>query len=178
MSAEPDHAKVIARREARVARRAARQTNPYPRPKPIIFRYGPLHDLEALWWVSAYFLFAREPECPTQLPTVREKQLEAQHSAARRLFCDVKTRWKVLQFADNLLDEVACLHPLVRGFGDDLEQTRQELMDHYRHVEEDIEAREFDVPPNIYNTFRETWLTMSAEMQEDNIHVAYMDIHD
>ena len=166
---------------ARAAKRAARRSSPYPTPKVTIFRYGPLHDLEALWWVSAYFLFARsvveDITDDVELSSSRAKLLVAQRSAARRLFCDRNTRWKIIELSGHFLDEVPYLHPLVRSFGDELEATRQELLNHYVHVEEDIDAREFEVPTNIYNTYRKTWHTMARYMKEDHIHVKYLDIH-
>ena len=139
-----------------------------------------MHDLEALWWVSLYFLFTRtveeDPTCATDDSAARAEQLQRQCRAARLLFCDFNKRWDTMVWEGCFRDEVQNLQARFQEWGADLEEVRGHLVQHYRHVEEDVESRAWDVTANVYYACAEVWGGMSFDMREEDVHVQHLDI--
>ena len=165
---------------ARLRDREARRTllpdivRKFPR-----FRYGPTHDVEALWWVSVYFLFARTVVAGTSLEQAvyTEEQLKAQRLAARRLLCSFGERLNAMEISGCYRREVKNLHPCLREWGRDLEEVRVHLVQRYRYVEQDIGNREWDVTTRIYYSCAEVWGGLSFEMREKDVHVQHLHLH-
>ncbi|KAJ3545075.1 hypothetical protein NM688_g5671 [Phlebia brevispora] len=91
------------------------------------FQYHPLHDLESLWWVIAYFAFEREREEAT------EAESEILRTAAHRVFTQRPTMFFGHQgeFADCCRSLPNCLQPLGRL----LEVWRREFCATYQLME-------------------------------------------
>lgn len=167
----------------RAARRAARPAAaPYHIPRLPPFHYGPTHDLEGVWWISVYFLFActlvEDLSNASHESAVSEDQLEAQRLAARRLLCSFTERLHAMEINGFYLEEVQYLHPRLREWGRELDEVREHLVVHYYHVEEDVENRAWDVTIDLYYACAEVWGGMSFEMREEGVHVQRLHLHD
>ena len=106
---------------------------------PTPFRYNPLHDLESIWWIAAWFLFKRtvafdddETDDPAEVARRKEQDKEAEE-----LF--VSNRHTILSFERwcRFPHLWTCLHPSVQPIGAKLEVLRKELAETYRPVKQD-----------------------------------------
>ena len=167
----------------RAARRAARQAaEPYvvPTTDTPPFTYGPTHDLEALWWVSLYFLYARtvveDSVGTTDDAAATAEQLKRQCRAARLLLCDLHKRWDTMVWQGCFKDEIKNLQPRLREWGADLEEVRVHLVKRYRYIEEDVMSRAWLITAKIYYACAEVWGGMSFDMKEDGVYVQTLGI--
>ena len=136
------------------------------------FRYNPLHDLEALWWIAIYFPMARTiVNDGTDVPHPSDAdsdQLQQQRLSAERLFWKGNYRYNAFTLNGPLMQELRSLHPAVSWFWRPLEAIRRSVTLSYRHIEQDMATREFDPPVGVYNT-----------MQQELFNIAvYLDAHD
>ena len=67
--------------------------------------------------------------------------------------------------------DVNYFYPAVSCFWEPLEMSRMSLSIAFRHVEQDIEAREFDPPISAYNGLRQAWYAIVQHLSSQDITV-------
>ena len=121
---------------------------------PTPFRYNPLHDLESLWWIAAFFLFKRDVALDEEdacKPAERTRR-QAQTIAAENLFNI--SRSTLLADFPVFPTVLTSLHPSVQPIGRRLEDLRKELVETYRNAEKDPSTITHTVADSLHARFR------------------------
>ncbi|KIP06495.1 hypothetical protein PHLGIDRAFT_118886 [Phlebiopsis gigantea 11061_1 CR5-6] len=117
----------------------------------LVFTYNPLHDLESIWWVMAFFLINKDvrlvlwgPEKPllpefSETPTARSIRLPKQAKFAHSLFLYGRERVRLMEIGYKLKNKIAkYLHPALRALGAPLNDIRVALIKAYTAAEVDV----------------------------------------
>ncbi|KAF7790436.1 hypothetical protein EIP86_001391 [Pleurotus ostreatoroseus] len=124
-------------------------------PRPPVFRYNALHDLESLWWIAIYFVVKYHVVDKTQDPPGIDDiaALAEQCKWAYRLFDGYEDRFYAITIgsSETINDVQDVVHPLVRPVITVLEDLRQDLRVAYVQKEADPEAPGFH--PHIHQAF-------------------------
>ena len=133
------------------------------------FRYNPIHDMEALWWVAATALFGstyslhRSKEDSTSLDrwgntasTRQTRHLQLVYD----LFADNSSdsRLRIFESQDELTERAKCLPPSVYDAGCQLDTLRQGLVEVYHRAEKNAKVIPLDAVGTFYTTFGNTLL--------------------
>ena len=121
-------------------------------------RYNPIHDVEALWWVTTYFLMTRTVAADVDSldeegKRVRDAHIETLHESAQRLFLDHTRRLYAFKSESDFSRELGSLHRSLRKVGLAMDDARSAIVRAYHYVERDIENREFSIQDEMYDTF-------------------------
>lgn len=113
-----------------------------------VLRYNPLHDLESIWWIMAYFVINKDIKlaCKSTKEHERLAELEeseddrvarisAQSRFAERLFIGHDERASTFIVAYHLKNQLKNLHPAMRRIGAILNQARFYLCEAYTDAE-------------------------------------------
>ena len=146
-----------------------------PRPSRRPFRYNPLHDLEALWWMSVYFAAGRAvvDDGTGRMLSEEEnaRQIQKQLESFPRLFCKLGIRLDIMSRAGRFAEEMQSLYPSVLCFWRPLESARSSLAYAYRWVEQDMDAREFAPPIAAYDGLRQGWFAIAKHLRKRDVIV-------
>ena len=115
-----------------------------------IFRYHPLHDLEALWWIALYFLVTKDFETPeAEDSDIKQASLASRRKLAKGLFWKGDLRFLAIT-TGYLTSQLAYLPSSVRHLADFLIKARERLAREYRCIEKDIATITFSVKGDVY----------------------------
>ena len=116
--------------------------------------YNPLHDMEALWWIAAYFLIAKDV-VGGEDPELRSSRLRSQRMLISELFWKCSSRHNLMAFYHTFSHRFQCLHPSLLSLYAIISDSPETLTDTYCRVEENILALSFDtaVDKEVYKTF-------------------------
>lgn len=116
--------------------------------------YNPMHDLESLWWIMAWFLFSKDFLVTRKTPLLRKilvheeeddatrhRRLKEQMYSSREVFGS--KRPMVFMIDDELYDQMQSLHPAVVDIGGLLEEARFDITEAYRKAE--IDRQNIDI---------------------------------
>ncbi|KAJ3555204.1 hypothetical protein NM688_g2708 [Phlebia brevispora] len=153
-----------------------RLPSPPPPPKKMyLFRYNPLHDLESLWWVAAYFLFKKVPYLEdgvvpdlTETPPAKW-DAEGQYLCAEKLFRATLARWEVVTLAGGFFERIQVLHPLVKPIAELLDPLRLQLIQYYAKAERNLEAIDQNCAKGLHKDFVRTFLLISRHFKNIKI---------
>ena len=139
------------------------------------FRYNPVHDLEALWWISVYFNVAcaivDDGSDSVQPPEIDPEQLKRQQDSAARLLRGSIDRYEVMSRNGAFAEEVWSIHPAIRRFWPLLDTIRVSVADAYRYIEQDMGAREFKPPTEVYNTMQREFLRIMDDLEKKDVKI-------
>ena len=139
------------------------------------FRYNPLHDLEALWWIAVYFPIAHtiveDSTGALPPPDTDSDQLTRQRTSAERLFWRGDYRYDVMQRNGPFVEELQSLHPAVSRLWHPLEAIRQNITLSYRYVEHDMAAREFEPPVDVYNNMQQELFNIADFLETHDVKI-------
>ena len=154
-------------------------TNNAPKPDPPTpgkwaptpFHYNPLHDLESLWWIAAFFLFKRDVVLDEE-EACQPAELARRQAQAR----DAENLFKISR--STLLSKYAVfpailssLHPSVQPIGRRLEELRKDLMETYRSAEEDPSTIMHTVADGLHARFRCAFADILANLRTKPVSV-------
>ena len=125
--------------------------SPSPPPRPP-FRYNPLHDLESIWWIAAYFVLGHEVDIGDpgdELDYEEYLRAAEQQRAAYSLFSTGENRYPELLAGFLSSRLIPQLHPHIRPAGTALEWCRDHLIRAYYKVEADPEHFDLALMGNI-----------------------------
>ena len=136
------------------------------------FRYNPLHDLESLWWIAAYFLMSRklvfedatEPEVPRD-GDEGESEEDDQLASLHTLFSDAAGRSWAMCTEGGFSRHLDCLHPFMRDMALALNDARDTLVQGYHYLEKDIDNRSFAVRMETYDGMSEMYSFIAEAME-------------
>lgn len=112
------------------------------RSRPPHLRYNPLHDMESLWWIAAYFVIKREAIADAESKLVQQPDsLKAQLAYAWTLFHGGRQRRldTISNMVDRFSDHIGDLHPAVQPIARTLDQLRGQLLEAYQAAEKDLD---------------------------------------
>lgn len=95
------------------------------------FHHNPLHDLESIFWIAAYFLFKAGGRGAEAAAIARQQK------ATRELFYDKNQRSSCIHDSTHFIRVVRNLHPSVQPAGFCLDAWRSELVDTFHSAEKD-----------------------------------------
>ncbi|KAJ3556690.1 hypothetical protein NM688_g1890 [Phlebia brevispora] len=114
------------------------------------FRYNPLHDLEALWWIAVYFTVKREVESIDGEATSTQGATMEQRRVAQQLFYNLENRRAAFLFSGWFADKMRCLHPSLERIADILNRIRIVLRAGYTEAEKSLDLLDFHVAEDAY----------------------------
>ena len=145
----------------------------------VVFRYNPVHDLESLWWISAYLLVSQVFMLKgdgTDGTGEEDPRLARQRTVLQKLFTIGDERRWTMCTENGFYREVKTLHPLMRKAGRALDNARDVLARAYHYLEQDIEHRAFDVRPETYEEMRKMYTRVAKRMEAEDVHVEHLKI--
>ncbi len=95
------------------------------------FRHNPLHDLESMFWIVAYFLFK------TGGKGAEAEAIARQQNTTRELFYDDLQRCFCIQDNTTFIRNLGALHPSIQPAGLSLDAWRSELGSTFYSAEKD-----------------------------------------
>ena len=147
------------------------------------FRYNPLHDLESLWWVAAYFLMSRtlvfedetEPEVPRD-EDEGESEEDDQLTSLHTLFSDAAGRSWAMCTEGGFSRHLNCLHPFMRDMALALNDARDTLVQGYHYLEKDIDNRVFAVRQETYDEMGKMFTLVADRMKAEDVRTERLDL--
>lgn len=139
--------------------------------------YNPLHDMESVWWLAAYFLFAKDFKIVLDGRETREEQdtnrIEKQESFAATLFLTATRDERLTAFAmDNFLArKLVLLPPCLVVAGEYLDQIRQDLMATYREAEKNVDLITHDVAASVNPDMQDNLEKMARHVHSKTLAV-------
>ena len=132
-------------------------------PDPV-FQCNPLHDVESLLWIHAYFTTRRDVQVPlTQVEITRR---DNQRSNAERLFSDRRTA---------LMDEAGFshfhrfLHPSVQHLGGLSQNLLRYVQDAYKAAEREALPCKWDGMTDIYDKFQSALFVAHEHFEQQDV---------
>lgn len=106
------------------------------------FDFGPLHDLESLWWLVTYYVFEWAlQEIPDKFANSREEARVAKlRTVAHKLFNDKRERRCAMSEPGKFASMIKCLRGDVLRAAQALEEWRLQLVARYAETEKSSEA--------------------------------------
>lgn len=137
-------------------------------PEPVSFKYNPLHDLEALWWIACWVIVDKCIRQHGQEYTVTDEQELISYT----MFYDQSPkRNKYLIGNTDFQDLVASLHPSLGTAGRILDILRYNLLEAYVAAEKDLASIDHTVADTIHEVFVQSFLDLSYHYQDSGITV-------
>ena len=136
------HAKSLARRnEDDIPSDFSDDEGLTPSPYPP-FCYRPLHDLESLWWLTAFLLFTwTDEENSREVSDAKEEQRRRAHDqTVNRIFGDSFERRRVITVQGFFLTTLPVLLPRMQRAAWILEEPRAQLVNRFTEAERDYES--------------------------------------
>lgn len=136
----------------------------------VSFRYNPLHDLEAYWWLCGYLLMLRdvmlrgEDEATAYNPN-RKKLHEFCHS----IFEDKTIRQNTFTVRGRFSAGVKYLHISAQTIGNSLDLVRKELIKAYKKAEKDLKHIDNTVAAHVYAPVSKVLETICQALQRSDI---------
>lgn len=141
--------------------------------------YNPLHDLESVWWMMAFFLFTKELR-PVFLPGVKESdefvedadnrasRVRRQEQFAAKLFLTASGTRRLLVITKMFSARLShYLPPALYPLGLELERARDALVQCYRAAERDIASIDHQVAEGAHTMLRDCLDSMVVEVSND-----------
>lgn len=126
-------------------------------PTLIPLRYNPLHDLESLWWIGAYFLLKREiyHVVPLGGEDSDHWDREKQRKCADEVFYSTDARASIMMHDSGYFYRyvVPVVHPTMRPVAEILQDLRRALLQRYVDVEKDAASVDFTCAEGLYEQF-------------------------
>ena len=136
-------------------------------------RYNPLHDLESIWWIAAFFLYKRDvliDDADTDRLLEQRRQKE-QHQDAETIFSI--NRSTLLSDYPAFPRLLGSLHPSVQPIGRRLEDLRKKLVATYRSAEEDPSTITHTVADGLYARFKREFSEIAADLRKKPVEVEH-----
>ena len=143
------------------------------------FRYNPLHDLESLWWISAYFLLSRTLTLTgdnAERTDAEDPRLARQRTAAQKLFVIGDERQWAVCGESEFYREFKTLRPLTRKMGRALDIARDTLVRAYHYVEQDLDNRAFEVRSEVYEEMCEIYTKIAKRLEGEDVMTGHLKI--
>ena len=145
------------------------------------FRYNFLHDLESLWWISAYLLMSRtliydedEGEDPEENAKQDAEEQAVQRTSVRKLFTVGDERSWAMRSETGFYRELESLHPFMREMGIALDDARDALVRAYHYLEMDIDKRASEVHLELYEEMCRRYIKLAKRMEADGTRTDYL----
>ncbi|KAJ3555678.1 hypothetical protein NM688_g2446 [Phlebia brevispora] len=160
--------------------REARGEEPLPFPgiidldsivPPPDFSYNPLHDLESLWWIAAFFIITRTVEGAEDATKKATQRMEAQRKLAYDLFSGRTKRYDVIQKKDYFMTSLSCLHPSLRKVAKLVESAREHLVTGYITTEKNLDPENLEIKHDVYTAFQTCFDAISSKLKDRDILV-------
>ena len=142
------------------------------------FRYLPLHDVEAIWWIAANLLISHEPRVIGGKLAVLNANIDEQRRWSSKLFYDLRERTRAFGSPMSFGEEIeGVLHP-------DLEFVSETFIDHLKFVKDNLRAIEREVAstkqlkilqPEAYTELAERWSKLAKDPKCRNILMYHLD---
>ena len=145
------------------------------------FRYNFLHDLESLWWISAYLLMSRtliydedEGEDPEENAKQDAEEQAVQRTSVRKLFTVGDERSWAMRSETGFYGELESLHPFMREMGVALDDARDALVRAYHYLEKDIDKRASEIHPELYEDMCRQYTKVARRMEADGTKTEHL----
>ena len=141
------------------------------------FYFNPLHDLESLWWISAYFLLSRTLTLPgdnAERTDAEDPRLARQRTAAQKLFVIGDERQWAVCGESEFYREFKTLRPLTRKLGRALDIARDTLVRAYHYVEQDLDNRAFEVRSEVYEEMCEIYTKIAKRLEGEDVMTGHL----
>lgn len=137
------------------------------------FCHNPLHDLESLWWVTAYFVMKKVPHVPRTAPHNAGKKwtAHAQRASAAELFSCNSTRYTVMQRRDDFRGRMDMGHPSVRAIVYILSDLRDMLASRYAKAAENAAAIDHTCADGLHKHFIRAFTMISQAKKLQGIEL-------
>ena len=118
------------------------------------FRHNPLHDMENLWWIAAYFVVNREVVDPSLEKSLYTQEMRA--LAQRELAIEIfeNHRQEFLKKLGYFSECVFQLHSSLKSVTDALNHARTCLCAAFAEAEPCIDLIDHSAAENVYHAFR------------------------
>ena len=140
------------------------------------FRYNFLHDLESLWWISAYLLMSRvliydEDENEDAEANAKQDAMEqaVQRTSVRKLFTVGDDRIWAIRSESGFYGKLESLHPFMFEMGAFLDDARDALVRAFHYLEKDIDHRASEVHPELYEEMCRQYTLVAKRMAAEDV---------
>lgn len=134
------------------------------------FRYNPLHDLESLYWLALFLLFAgRLVSAGDGAVEISAGHRQAQQQLSKVLFCDLAFRMNVMRQGVSRI-HLMTLHPRIAEIMILLDGIRSNLTQAFVKSEENLEA------PIPFSVAKYTYKGITTKLQEIDRLLAVQDV--
>lgn len=140
-----------------------RSSPPYHLPPR--FHHNPLHDLESMFWIAAYFLFKAAGK------GAEAAVIERQQNATRELFYDTLERCFCIQDNVHFIRSLRSLHQSVQPAGHCLDAWRSELGGAFYTAEKDCLHITCAVAAELHESLSHALLRIAKLMAESPVHL-------
>lgn len=138
------------------------KSSPSPRYTVPQFHHNPLHDLESIFWIAAYFLFKIDGRGAEAAAIARQQK------ATRELFYDKLQRSSCIHDSTHFIRLVRNLHPSVQPAGFCLDAWRSELVSTFHFAEKDCSRIACTVADSLHESLPRTLHRMTESVHPQN----------
>lgn len=139
------------------------------------FRYNPVHDLESLWWIAAFFVVHQLPPLDAEHGVEDVRRSRAQRQLARDLFWTGSRRLDVLRASGSFAADIRCLHRSVYDTAVIVDTALQYLVNGHRSKEDSLRDDPLKFDDYVHRVFVDCFYGAARGLDGKDIQIRSME---